>query len=171
MKTLIYILFVLSFVNCDSQNKKKQDIQEPEKKVQDLVKPNEIWDVKKEYDEFGNLIKYDSIYSYSYSNIKGDSITVNLDSIMDSFSRYVEESVPIKMNDRLFYFPQNDSLFMNDFFKDDYFFNQWKQRPLDIEKLIKRMDSTRNLYLKRFYPGLLESKGDKKEWFLIELRN
>lgn len=158
MKTLIYILFALSFVSCNSQDKKKQDIQEPEKKEQVSIKPKETWDVKKEYDEFGNLIKYDSIYSYSYSNIKGDSITVNLDSIMDSFSRYFEEKTPFKMNDRLFYFPQNDSLFMNDFFKGDYFFNQWKQRPLDVEQIIKQMDSTRNLFLKRFHPGLLESK-------------
>ena len=83
---------------------------------------------------------------------------MNLDSIMDSFSRYFEEKTPFKMNDRLFYFPQNDSLFMNDFFKGDYFFNQWKQRPLDVEQIIKQMDSTRNLFLKRFHPGLLESK-------------
>jgi hypothetical protein len=158
MKTLIYIFFALSFLGCDSQDKKKEDTQEPEKKEQDTIKPKVTWDVKKEFDEFGNLIKYDSIYSYSYSNIKGDSITVNLDSVMDSFSRYFEDKTPFKMNDRFFYLPQNDSLFMSDFFEDDYFFSQWKQRPLDVEKLIKQMDSTRNVYLKRFYPGLLESK-------------
>lgn len=158
MKTIIYIFFVLFFVGCNNQDKKKQDLQEPEKKEQDSIKPKETWDVKKEFDEFGNLIKYDSIYSYSYSNIKGDSITVNLDSIMDSFSRYFEEKTPFIMNDRLFYFPQNDSLLMNDFFKNDYFFNKWKQRPLNVEQIIKQMDSTRNLFIKRFHPGLLESK-------------
>lgn len=158
MKNLIYLLFVLSFIGCDSQEKKKQDTQEPDKKEQKTIKPKENWDVKKEYDEFGNLIKYDSIYSYSYSNIKGDSLQVNLDSIMDSFKGYFEKTEPFKMKDRLFYFPQNDSLFMNDFFKKDYFFDQWQQHPLDVEQMIRQMDSTRNLFLKRFYPGLQESK-------------
>ena len=51
---------------------------------------------------------------------------------------------------------------MRDFFKEDYFFNQWKQEPQDVENMIKQMDSTRNLFLKRFHPGLLESKGDTK---------
>ena len=77
---------------------------------------------------------------------------------MNSFRGYFEKTAPFKMNDRLFYLPQNDSLFMNDFFKEDYFFDQWKQQPLDVEKMIRQMDSTRNLFLKRFHPGLLESK-------------
>ena len=38
-----------------------------------IVKPEEKWDVHKEYDEFGNLIKYDSIYSWSYSNVNQES--------------------------------------------------------------------------------------------------
>lgn len=162
MKNLIYVLFALSFIACDSQEKKKKETQEPVKKEQDTIKPKESWDVKKEYDEFGNLIKYDSIYSYSYSNIKGDSIKVNLDSIMNSFRGYFEEISPFRMKDRFSYFPQNDSLFMNDFFREDYFFSQWKQHPLDVEKMIRQMDSTRNLFLKRFHPGLLESKDKNK---------
>ena len=46
---------------------------------------------------------------------------------------------------------------MRDFFRDDYFFNQWERQPIEMEELMKRMDSIRNAYLKRFHPGLMES--------------
>lgn len=162
MKNLIYLLLALSFIGCNGQEKNKKETKEPDKKEQETIKPKEAWDVKKEYDEFGNLIKYDSIYSYSYSNIKGDSINVNLDSIMNSFKNYFDKNAPFKWQHDFSYFPQNDSLFMNDFFKDDYFFNQWNKQPLDISKMMRQMDSTRNLFLKRFHPGLLESKDKTK---------
>lgn len=163
MKNLIYIVLVLSFIGCNSQEKKKQETQEPDKKEQETIKPKESWDVKKEYDEFGNLIKYDSIYSYSYSNIKGDSINVNLDSIMHSFRGYFDKNTPFKWQDDFSFFPENDSLFMRDFFKEDYFLKNWQNQHSELDKMIKRMDSSRNAFLKRFHPGLLESK-DKTTW-------
>lgn len=137
---------------CSGQEKKKEETKE------DSTQPKEISKVFKEYDEFGNLIRYDSIYSWSYSNIKGDSITVNLDSIMHSFKNYFEKSSAIKWNQDFSYFPKNDSLFMKDFFKDDYFFDHWEKQPLDFDEFLKKMDSTRNEFLRKFYPGLMDSK-------------
>jgi hypothetical protein len=161
-KTAIYLLFFILFLGCNSQEKEKQETQ-TEKKEKAIIKPQEKWDVKKEYDEFGNLIKYDSIYSYSYSNIEGDTIQVNLDSIMNSFRGYFEENTPFKWDERFSYFPQNDSLFMNDFFQDDFFFKQWNRHPLDISKMMRRMDSTRNDFMKKFYPGLMQSRKTPKD--------
>jgi aspartate/tyrosine/aromatic aminotransferase len=112
----------------------------------------------KEYDEFGNLIKYDSIYSWSYSNIKGDRLKVNLDSIMDSFKAYFDKNPNFKLRDDFTYFPKNDSLFMSEFFKDDYFYRNWQTQHAELEKMIKRMDSSRNSFLKQLHPGLMESK-------------
>ncbi len=43
--------------------------------------PNERVQVNKEYDENGNLIRFDSIYSYSSSNM-----TSKMDSIFENFS-------------------------------------------------------------------------------------
>lgn len=162
MKKLIYILFALFFIGCNSQDKKKQKAQESNNKEEQTVKPKETWDVNKEYDAFGNLIKYDSIYSYSYSNIKGDSLKVNLDSIMDSFRGYFDKNTSFRQRDNFSFFPENDSLFMNDFFKEDYFFKNWKNQHSELDEMIKRMDSSRNAFLKRFHPGLLESKNKTK---------
>lgn len=162
MKKIAFILtFLLLFIGCNSQEKEKQET--PKDEIEKtVIEPEEKWDVKKEYDAFGNLIKYDSIYTYSYSNIKGDTIQVNLDSIMNSFRGYFKENTPFKWNERFSYFPQNDSLFMNDFFKEDYFFKTWQNQHSELDKMIQRMDSSRNAFLKRFHPGLLESKDKTK---------
>ena len=157
MKKIIAILLVLAFTGCKGQEKEKEEIKSDEKKEM-AQEPKGQWKVKKEYDEEGNLIKYDSIYSHSYSNIEGDSLRVNLDSIMDSFKGYFSEHRPLKWNDGFSFYPETDSLFMNDFFKDDYFLDRWKKEPMEISEMMRKMDSTRNGFLKKFYPGLMESR-------------
>lgn len=161
MKKILALVIVLMLLGCNQKEKENLTQQvESNEKVKDkmVVKPKEKWDVRKEYDEFGNLIKYDSIYSWAYSNIEGDSLHVNLDSIMDSFRRYFGDRSPFKLKEEFFYFPKNDSLFKYEFFKDDYFFSNWQKQHSELEDMIKRMDSSRNAFLKRFHPGLLESK-------------
>ena len=125
------------------------------KKKEMAQEPKGQWEIHKEYDDLGNLIKYDSIYSYS--NVKGDSLIVNLDSIMDSFRGYFKDKVPFDWQDQFSYFPKNDSLFMKDFFKDDYFFNNWERHHSVIEGMIKKIDSVRNAFLMKYHPGLKES--------------
>lgn len=160
MKNILILLIILIFLGCNQKVKEPSTQQmNSNEKIKDkmVVKPKEKWDVRKEYDEFGNLIKYDSIYSWSYSNIKGDSLHVNLDSIMDAFRIYFGDRPSFKLKEEFFYFPKNDSLFINEFFEDDYFFRNWQKQQSDIEGIVKRMDSSRNAFLKRFHPGLLES--------------
>lgn len=161
MKKAIILLLVFTITGCNSQDKKKKQATS-DKIDTTIVKPKEAWDVHKEYDELGNLIKYDSIYSWSYSNIEGDSLRVNLDSIMDSFKGYFDKNQAFKWQDDFSYFPENDSLLMNDFFKKDYFFRNWQSQHSELDKMIKKMDSSRNAFLKRFHPGLLESHSKSK---------
>ena len=87
---------------------------------------------------------------------------MNLDSIMDSFRGYFDKNTPFKWRDDFSFFPENDSLFMRDFFKEDYFYENWINQHSELDKMIKRMDSSRNVFLKRFHPGLLESKPKTK---------
>lgn len=152
MKNMAMLFLLFSIVGCNGQEKEKLEKKETE------LKPKGEWKVQKEYDKHGNLIKYDSIYSWSYSNIKGDSLNINLDSIMDSFRNYFNDTSPFKWKEDFSYFPKNDSLLMNDFFRDDYFFKNWKRQQLEMEKIMRQMDSTRNEFLRKFHPGLMESK-------------
>lgn len=157
MKKIIAILVVLTFMGCKGQEKEKKDVSKEEKQEKPQ-EPNGQWEVHREYDEAGNLIKYDSIYSYSYSNKNGDSVKINLDSIMDSFRGYFEDKVPFDWKRDFSYFPKTDTLFMKDFFKEDYFLNNWKEHHADIENMMKKMDSVRNAFLRKHHPGLMEKE-------------
>lgn len=157
MKNIMTLLLVLLFMGCKGQEKEK--LQEKGKEKKDLSeKPKQEWEVHREFDEQGNLIRYDSVFRYAFPSVEGDSVRVNLDSIMNSFRGYFDYHAPYKWNYGFSYFPKTDSLFMKDFFKKDYFSDQWKRKPLDINEIMRKMDSTRNSFLRRYHPGLLESQ-------------
>lgn len=160
MKNIMRLMLILIVSGCNGQNKEGKEVEESEKS--DVKKqPIERSEVHREYDEYGNLIKYDSIYLWSYSNKQGDSIRVNLDSIMSTFRDHFELLTPFKDQEQFRYFPRPDSLFMHDFFKEDYYFKNWENNQDDIEKMLRQMDSMRNNYLKDVYPGLMESEREK----------
>lgn len=155
MKHVVAFLFILAITGCMGQEKEKDEISKDEKQEM-AQEPKGQWEVHKEYDDLGNLIKYDSIYSYDYSNTKDDSIKINLDSIIDSFRGYFEDKVPFDWKRDFSYFPKTDSLFMKDFFKEDYFYKNWERHHSDIEDMIKKMDSVRNAFLRKHHPGLMD---------------
>lgn len=160
MKKLLIVLFVLTTLSCNAQEKEKKE-QDKDQKLSS-PQPKEMWDVKKEYDEQGNLIRYDSIYVWKYSTKEGDSINRNLDSIMDNFRRYFEHTAPYTWENYFSYFPKDDSLFMKDFFAEDYYLRNWKRQNLELEKFIRQIDSSRNLFLRKNHPDLMNSKDNKR---------
>ena len=80
---------------------------------------------------------------------------------MDTFKNYFKNTMPFNENMYFSYFPKNDTLFMKDFFKKDYFFDNWKKDNSQLDRIIMEMDSVRNSFLRKFHPGLMESN-DKK---------
>jgi hypothetical protein len=46
---------------------------------------------------------------------------------------------------------------MDGFFKKDYFYKNWQNQHSELEQMIKKMDSSRNVFMKNFYPELMES--------------
>jgi hypothetical protein len=159
MKRLFVVLLVLGITGCSGQQKEKE--QEDVQKKEFAEAPKGEWQVFKEYDELGNLKKYDSIYSFKYSNIEGDSLIVNLDSLMNSFRGFFNERAPFPWKDRFSYFPGPDSLFMKDFFEDDYFSQQWARQQFDLEEMMKQMDSTRRAFFEKYHPGLIDKIEDQ----------
>lgn len=151
MKKIVLITTIISsFYACNAQDKKEDTTLKNE--------PKEKWSVNKEVDENGNITRYDSTYSWSYSTHDGNLSKVNLDSIMHSFDYFFEHESPFDWNQDFSFFPSNDSLLKENFFKHDYFFDQWEQKNLNIEEMMKEMDSIRNEYLNKNYPGLMDSK-------------
>ena len=163
MKSLLMALMIMAFiVGCEAQEKEKTE-QTESQGTEETVQPKGQWKVHRQYDDQGNLIRYDSIYSWSYSSKDGKSVTINLDSIMDDFRGYFDEVTPFDWKKDFLYFPEADSLLMKDFFKEDYFFNNWERHHDQLENMIKKMDSARNAFLRKYHPGLIDSADDEEQ--------
>lgn len=159
MKNAAILLLSLTLISCNAQEKEKE---KPEKeKLEISVLPKEKWEVRKKYDEHGNLIRYDSVYSWKYSDVEGKAIEINLDSIMDTFRKHFENTATFKWEDNFSYFPKTDSLLTEDFFRKDYYLKNWERQRAELEKYLKQVDSSRNEFLKKYHPGLMESKEKK----------
>ena len=149
MKTLkLFPLFCLIFFNCTGQDKQKTKNQ--------AINPDENITVNKEFDEHGNLIKYDSIYSYSYSS--GNKLN---DSIKMQFKKHFNTH-------SLF----NDSFF-EDFFQIDsttgrfnhrnFFFDGFTNQDEEIKSMMKRMDSIQQLFFNQNQRSIIPAEPLKPE--------
>lgn len=112
--------------------------------------------VNKQYDEQGNLIGYDSTYTYSYSTSDGDFVVG--DSVFDQFKSFFNHN-QIFSNDPFFSnFFFEDSLSNDFFFNDDFFFDRFQKNMQEMDKFFGEMDSIKNSYLK----SQLQSEEDLK---------
>ncbi len=135
--------------------------------AQEDERPHVRWEVNKKTDEEGNVIRYDSTYTWSYTNMEGDSVSVSVDSVMRSFRDYFNEHFPT-MWERSVENPMlRDSIFYRDFFWEDYFRDRWERDRFRIRDMMDRMDSLRNSFFNRHYPGsvppLKDGEGDEAE--------
>jgi hypothetical protein len=170
MKTLALVLVVVIGVTaCNAQQKKdlsrsKQTIETGQSMAN---QPKVNWKVNKKLDKNGNVISYDSTYTWSYTNNKGDSVSVDADSVLESFHRYFNSNFPPLWEKSVGGPLWNDSLMRGDLFRDDFFQNMWKNDFFNMEKVFRQMDSLRNRFFDETYPGMIgppekkESKSDK----------
>lgn len=156
MKKALFSIIAIGVLGCNAQDKKV------EPKITER-QPKEEWSVNKELDENGNVIKYDSTYRWSYSNSNGEHFTTNLDSIMQSFNKFFHSENKFGWGDEFSFSPKTDSLLLNNFFKNDYFYENWNRQNFDIEQMMRQMDSARTEFLNLFHPGLMESNKPTKK--------
>jgi hypothetical protein len=120
--------------------------------------------VNKRYDDKGNLIQFDSSYSYFYSSpgfkkqssISSDSLFGNLKSpLLKQFENLMDEN----MNSIFF----NDSTFKYDFYNSDYFSKRFHLNLPKFEELYRQMDSVKSNMFRQNYPeGSLQKKNKEK---------
>lgn len=112
--------------------------------------PKEDIKVNKEYDEKGNLIRYDSTYTYYYLNIEGDEIAA--DSIFNNFRNMFEDNYSFSttpyFNDLFF----EDSLLKYDFYKNDFFHERFMNNMQQMERLFWEMDYIENKFFMEQFP-------------------
>jgi hypothetical protein len=107
-------------------------------------KPKISYKVNKQVDKNGNIIKYDSTYSYIYKGIGGKGFSaINSDSLISNFNSYFNSN-PFKL------FNENNTLMFNNnlFFNDEFFEKQMELNSNFLPNFLNRKDSTELFYLK-----------------------
>ncbi|MCK0135140.1 hypothetical protein [Arenibacter sp. S6351L] len=166
MKKFVFsLLSGLILVACqaqDDRNKSKVDLAEKNTDSISVNKPKISWKVDKKYDEKGNVIGYDSIYSYSYSNLKNLPKEMNLDSIMNSMKFFSQGNLSFFMEGHnLGQFMDMDSIMNGSQYFKDFFERQRSNNFSDMRELFQQMDSLQNMMMERhrnFKPEAIEEK-------------
>lgn len=166
MKKFVFTLLLgLILVGCqaqDDRSKSKVDLAEKKTDSTFLDKPKISWKVNKKYDEQGNVIGYDSIYSYSYDNFKNLPKDMNLDSIMGSMKFFSQGNLSSFMDDRnLGRFMDVDSLMNGNQYFNDFFERQRTNGFSGMRELLQQMDSLQNMMMERhrnYKPDASEQK-------------
>lgn len=153
---IIPILFAslvfFSFINKNDGTKNQPDIEK------DTIFTNPKIDIKvnKEFDDNGNVIRYDSSYSYIYTYPNGNTEELNMDSIFNSFKPFFFDRGFDIIHNPFNNFFDEDTFYQHHFFDDDFFMNQFENEMFHFEEMMHKMDSLRNLFLKEMYPDFEE---------------
>lgn len=160
MKAKMLVLAMLLFSLSSCQGQEKDPDPSAMKIAMDEVKPKGSWKVNRDYDENGNLISYDSTYTYSYSSVDGDTISAaDMDELMSHFQQFLGQN---GMNDQSAFMQSffNDSIPGNShFFHGDLFADHFNSES--FQRQIREMDSLHRQFLKQQYPQFFEKREEK----------
>lgn len=167
MRKIVFTLATaMVLASCNAQQKKNEtDNQAINSQQKDTaIAPQGTWKVNREVDENGNLIRYDSIYSYSYGNINGKKMNpTEMDSAMASFRNYIKGRMPAGFSPQTMTPFESDSL-NTDFFEKGFFENNWEDFFPDMQKQLMQMDSLHQKFFQDSQQGLFppeERKGNQ----------
>jgi len=153
--TVFMALLVFSFVSCKGQDKNNKDNlnaqTKTEKRIEEL--PKGKWEVHKELDENGNIIRYDSIYSWSSSGEYDNLSRINIDSLMRSHQSFVKKRFSAMRDNDFSYLFEKDSLFPKSFFEEDIFMDRFGEDFPEFETMISRMEQLQKEMMKEFFPN------------------
>lgn len=162
MKRLVTMLLAVFFlVGCQGQEKKEI---EREEKTELEEQPKGSWKVNREFDEAGNLIRYDSVYSWSSTDDMEDLMNMDRDSMFQSFRSRFSRSFS-GMEDAMSESPfAQDSLFMKRFFADDFFQSEFGQDFMDLDSIHRRMEAMQKRFLEHYNSEFekTKEKGNRK---------
>ncbi len=145
-KVMLFLFVAILATSCNAQDTENSSKNSSDLEIQkdSLQKPKGNWKVNKEVDENGNIIRYDSIYSWSSSgNIKG----MESDSIFNQMQSMMQKRFSMLQSPRLNGFSENDSImkhfFSDDFFKDDFFSDRVPYGFQNMNEIMKQMEAMR----------------------------
>lgn len=143
---MLFLFVAILATSCNAQDTENssKNSSDLETKKDSLHKPKGNWKVNKEVDENGNIIRYDSIYSWSSSgNIKD----IESDSIFNQMHSMMQKRFSMLQSPRLNGFSEHDSImkqfFSDDFFKDDFFSNAVPSGFPNMNAIMEQMEAMR----------------------------
>lgn len=150
MKKLILSLMVsMVFFGCNGQSKEEAD-KPAELTAKAQNPPQGQWKVNREYDRNGNLIRFDSIYSWSSTEHLDDLGAMARDSVLHSFKSRIYRSFPKVGAEGFPGFFAGDSLLGNRFFEDDFFASPMGRDLMDLDAIQKRMEEMQRRFLEHY---------------------
>ena len=157
MKRTMIILGILAFLlaGCNGKGGESRNNGKTGSDTLAQVQPVVHIRVKKIYDDQGNLIGKDSVYVWSFSNVRGDTLSVLPDSLMHMFMPFTLHNFPDSLQGLMSSFFHEDSLFYRDFFNEDYFFDRFNKDLGPMTDILRQMDSLKKSFLKEYFPSVL----------------
>lgn len=137
-------------LSCSGQNKKEGKVQKIEKEKSKIEQPKGSWTVEKEFDDQGNLIRYDSIYSWTSSSDLSNLSAHDRDSLLQKFkSRFYTDFSEFESQgfDNIF---SQDSLFSQRFFNDEFFESNFGRDFMDIDRIRQEMFEKQKKFLEKY---------------------
>jgi hypothetical protein len=138
---LIAVAMLIGVVGCNGQTKHEGDSKESSNNPQTNIKVN------KEYDKNGNIVRYDSTYSYYYSNVRNNRNM--MDSIFNNFKSRFNQKYSFSEDPYFNRFFFQDSLLKYDFYKKDFFLNRFKENMRRMDSLFWGMDAFKNDFFRK----------------------
>jgi hypothetical protein len=156
MKKFGILLVIIVFMfDCKGQTSKetggrKQALQNITQK--NKTNPEVKVRVNNTYDDKGNIVRYDSVYSYVYRYPNGKVMERNADSVIQEFQRTISEDFSSRFNQDFYnnLFPNDSTLSLN-FPDKDYFSRQFRNESEQFERMMNELDSIKNDFMRNYY--------------------
>ncbi|PQJ69270.1 hypothetical protein [Polaribacter butkevichii] len=157
---LLTIIGLLS-ISCSGQKNESKKTESKENNITE--QPKGAWKVDKEFDDNGNLIRYDSIYSWSSNSKLNDLSNVDKDSLLQSFkSRFFTNFSGFEskgFNDIF----SKDSLFSEHYFNNDFFRSDFGKDFMDIDRITQKMMEKQQRFLEKYQSEFSKPKDKNKQ--------
>lgn len=156
---LLFIVGLLS-ISCKGQGNETKKVEKKENKTDIVQEPKGTWKVDKEFDENGNLIRYDSIYSWSSNDKLENLLLPDKDSLIQSFkSRFISSFSGFE-NKLLEGVSSQDSLFLKHFFNDTFFESNFGNDFMDIDKLRQQILEKQKKFLEKYQSEFIKPEDE-----------
>ena len=163
MKKIAHLFLVaILATSCNAQDKNNTDIAKAVQPTDSII-PKGNWTVNKELDENGNIIRYDSIYSWSSGDLKGFS-NKDADSILNEMKARMKLSFSGFDDFNFSGFASHDSI-MKQFFSDDLFSNRMPFNFKNLDSINQQMQQMHQQFFNNqryVIPPITEEEKDTK---------